>query len=453
MSIKMLLLILLVNLLISLFNLSANQKDSLDPECLHFGFDSDEKSPLIPVAVSLFRGTCGISCEETAKKVYSSIRKNLELAGIFYLVPADRFPQSYNFEWSSVFRINFHEWISGGSYLLIMGSASRCRTGSCFNVETSLYLVEEGQELSLPEKIAALSSDDDIEKFANQWVNRLLLCLTGKPGLFGTRLVYIKRINPKSPKEVFVSDMNGKNEKKIASYGEINLFPSWGTDGSISYIAYEKGRISIYINEKPFPLKFDSQIDVQYQVSSGIVFSPDGKYFAVTLSSEDGNSDIFLVRIEDGKIVRRLTDYPGIDTSPSFSPDGKSITFVSDRTGTPQLFIMDIESGQTNKISVPYSYVTSPDWSPSGDEIAFNFRTDGDKFAIGKIAFPLMQFSQLTSGLDCDEDPSYSPDGKYILFTSNRSGVKKLYIMDSRGRGQKSVTNGSGEFFTPAWGK
>jgi len=78
----------------------------------------------------------------------------------------------------------------------------------------------------------------------------------------------------------------------------------------------------------------------------------------------------------DGTNIRRITFNSAIDTAPSWSPTGREIAFTSDRTGFPQLYLMDAEGGNVRKVSFGGDYLDSPVWSPDGERIAFVSRVN-----------------------------------------------------------------------------
>ena len=79
----------------------------------------------------------------------------------------------------------------------------------------------------------------------------------------------------------------------------------------------------------------------------------------------DGNSDIYTMDLEN-RIVERITNHPSIDTSPSYSPDGKFITFNSDRSGYQQIYIMKSDGSNVKRISFGNGLYGTPVWSPRG---------------------------------------------------------------------------------------
>ena len=86
--------------------------------------------------------------------------------------------------------------------------------------------------------------------------------------------------------------------------------------------------------------------------------------------SKDGNSEIWVRNLETN-IQEKLTDHPSIDTSPSYSPDGKYITFNSDRSGYQQIYVMRSDGSKVKRISFGKGIYGTPVWSPRGDLIAF----------------------------------------------------------------------------------
>ncbi len=99
-------------------------------------------------------------------------------------------------------------------------------------------------------------------------------------------------------------------------------------------------------------------------------FSPDGQSVIMSLQ-EGANSNIFVMDLRS-KATTRLTNTPAIDTSPSYSPDGSQICFESDRGGQPQIYVMAATGGAAQRISFGDGELQStPVWSPRGDYIAF----------------------------------------------------------------------------------
>ena len=79
--------------------------------------------------------------------------------------------------------------------------------------------------------------------------------------------------------------------------------------------------------------------------------------------AKDGNSDIYTMDL-DSRIVERITEHSSIDTSPSFSPDGKFIAFNSDRSGLQQIYVMRSDGSDVKRITFGNGIYGTPVWSP-----------------------------------------------------------------------------------------
>ncbi|MEM6906810.1 MAG: Tol-Pal system protein TolB, partial [Pseudomonadota bacterium] len=149
--------------------------------------------------------------------------------------------------------------------------------------------------------------------------------------------------------------------------------------------------------------------------------------------------------------LRRLTRHPGIDTSPSYSPDGNFIVFESDRGGGTQLYIMPAGGGTARRISFNNGTYSTPIWSPRGDQIAFTKILDG-RFHIGVMRTDGTD-ERLLSASFLDEGPSFSPNGRVVLFfreTPGQNGRPQLMSIDVTGLNLRQVATPNAAS-DPAW--
>jgi TolB protein len=149
---------------------------------------------------------------------------------------------------------------------------------------------------------------------------------------------------------------------------------------------------------------------------------------------------------------RALTNAPSIETSPSYSPDGRQIVFESDRSGSPQLYIMGANGGEPKRISFGDGRYGTPVWSPRGDLIAFT-RQVGGKFHIGVMRTDGSEEKMLTESF-LDEGPTWAPNGRVVMFTRvtpGGNGQPRLHSVDITGRNMRPVEI-SGAASDPDWG-
>jgi TolB protein len=147
------------------------------------------------------------------------------------------------------------------------------------------------------------------------------------------------------------------------------------------------------------------------------------------------NADLYLAPATGG-LPQRLTTSPGVDTDPSFAPDGSRIAFESDRGGSQQLYVMNADGSQQRRISFGGGSYGAPQWSPDGDWIAFT-RRGPDGRRIGIVRPDGTGERMLTAGFG-DEGPSWAPSSREILFqrvvTGGRSGLYRVAIDGSEAR-------------------
>jgi TolB protein len=177
-------------------------------------------------------------------------------------------------------------------------------------------------------------------------------------------------------------------------------------------------------------------------------FSPDGTKIALTVSRSH-YPNLYLIN-RTGKILRKLTAIDCIDTSPCFGPNGQEIVFISDRPGYPQLFIVNLEGGNVRRLTTD-GYCDSPAWSPRGDKIAFTMRQGRDNYDLYLYDLATSRITRLTQGDRNNENPSWSPDGRFIVFSSTRSGKSELYITAVDGSGVRKLGDIPGSSYTPSW--
>lgn len=281
-----------------------------------------------------------------------------------------------------------------------------------------------------------------LRALAHSISNDIFRVVTGKKGMFRTKISYVR--SSSSKKWLYLADWDGYSPVRIVSKG-LSLSHSWSSDGLHMFYSSERKKLwSIY------SLNLKNYKETVLFLSRGLNLvggvSPDNRI--AFSSSKDGSPEIYVMNMK-GRGIRKLTKSFGIDVSPVFSPDGSRIAFVSDRGGSPQIYIMDAYGRRTRRLTFQGSYNTSPAWSPDGKWIAYVGRKYG-KNHIFMIKSDSTELRQLTEEGN-NENPTFSPDGIFIAFDSDRKGNKGIYIININDGRQRRITPKGVKAMYPRW--
>lgn len=193
--------------------------------------------------------------------------------------------------------------------------------------------------------------------------------------------------------------------------------------------------------------------------------SRDGNRLAFA-SDRNGNWDIFILaddecfKFRDGgrtritdlvdTRVRQLTSDPGTDRHPAWSPNGSEIAFDSDRSGSPQIFVMRKDGTGVRQLTHAPSPSSAPSWSPDGRQIVFQAERDGNS-DLHTIAPDGSGEQSLTQSGANETDPAWSKDGAEIAFVSDRDGDLNIYVIDVSTREERAITRARTNYVDPAW--
>ena len=173
-------------------------------------------------------------------------------------------------------------------------------------------------------------------------------------------------------------------------------------------------------------------------------------------SARSGELDIYAMNA-DGTDLQRLTDSPGRDFEPDWSPDGKTIVFSSDRDDpeNAQLYVMNGDGSDPHAL-MPFidADFIAPRWSPDGEWILFhsNQAIEGEpRFEIYKVRKDGTDLTNVSNAPGNNFRGDWSPDGQRIVFVSERDGNRELYVMNADGSNQVRLTNSQADDNRPRW--
>lgn len=168
------------------------------------------------------------------------------------------------------------------------------------------------------------------------------------------------------------------------------------------------------------------------------------------VSDVSGSKEIYVMDF-DGHNRTKITNHRSIVISPAWSPDGKALIFTSYRDNNPDVFLREIFYGREKKVSWQKGLNIAPDWSPDGEKIVLTLSQDDGNSDIYIIQPDGKKVDRLTNDWANDVSPCWSPDGKRIAFVSNRSGTPQIYIMDVKTRKVRRLTFEGSYNTSPAW--
>lgn len=266
----------------------------------------------------------------------------------------------------------------------------------------------------------------DLHRLADdlaQWIS-------GQPGIAATRMLYQER----GTGRIHRVDYDGHGVIPMSPGGATALSPTWSPDATrFAYVILgDDGQSPVLLQD----VVGGARRTVPTTGGGGNhitpAFSPDGTSLAFTRLTDQGSA-IFRADVARMCCVERLTAarYPA-NLSPTWSPDGRRIAFVSDRSGVPQIYVMSAD-GTDQELMVPYDFGATgasyaPDWSPDGTMLVFHRDVSGSPqlfvYVVGS-----RQVKQLTSQ-GRNEDPAWAPDSRHIVYISDRTGRRQLHVID-----------------------
>jgi TolB protein len=338
------------------------------------------------------------------------------------------------------------DWTQIGADALVEGEI---RADADFTVEYRVWDVSRCVRLERKRYRQASSADAGL--LARRIADDVVAAFIGTRGVAGTEIAFVST-RGKGP-EIYVMGADGSNQRRATNNGSINKFPAWSPDGdSILYTSYrQSNRPMLFLSSRGRgrPGRLLRRMNGDFAEYRG-VFSPLGDRLAVVLSEPDRESDIFSVR-QDGSKLEPLTRNRAIDIGPAWSPDAKRIAFVSDRSGSPQIYVMDADGSNQKRLTFQGSYNTHPAWSPDGRWIAYETRVEG-QFDIWLIDPEATVNVPLVTHPRSDESPAWSPNSRKLAFSSKRRGSADIYIVDVNGENPRRITSSGGDDTAPSWG-
>ncbi|TWJ19501.1 Tol-Pal system beta propeller repeat protein TolB [Geobacter argillaceus] len=167
------------------------------------------------------------------------------------------------------------------------------------------------------------------------------------------------------------------------------------------------------------------------------------------VSKASGNKELYLMDY-DGFNLQRLTNNGSINLNPDFSPNGRELIYTSYKKGNPDLYRRELFTGAEARTSSSRGINVTGSWSPDGKRIALALSKDGNS-EIYLINRDGKQPTRLTNNPAIDVSPAWSPDGRQIAFVSDRLGKPQVFVMNADGSSVRRLTTEGAYNVSPRW--
>ena len=287
-----------------------------------------------PVAIVPF----GLSKDmpELSIDITEIISNDLKRSGRFSTTPVENMLQKP----TTGAEIDFDDWSILGVEAVIVGRITKAK-GNSFNIQFQLFDIYKGEQIVGYRMPANLNT---LRRSGHRIADMIYEELTGVRGVFDTKVAYVKANISKDNTNysLIVSDSDGENEQIIVSSKDPIMSPAWSPDSrQLAYVSFEGDAASIFLQTLRTGNR--RKISERPGINGSPAFSPDGRKLVLTLGGKDGNLDIYVLDIATREL-KRITYNRSIDTEGTWAPSGKEIYFTSDRGGAPQIYKIALDS-------------------------------------------------------------------------------------------------------------
>jgi len=383
------------------------------------------------------------------KTFNDTLWNDLDVSGVVELVSKSFYPLQVPGQPPEV---NFLAWNAPPPNAAMLAFGNLGVNGGRLTVQGWLYDVKNIQSPQiLGKQYSDNASDAAARVMAHKFADEIIFRLGG--GLQGIAETQIYFVSDRSGhKEIWAMDYDGSNQHQLTHQNSISLSPRISPDGSrLAFASLTKTGWEIMM----FSLDLNRAVSFPHFGGTNLspAWSADGLKLAFS-SSHSGDSEIYVADASGGN-PRRMTTDKGPDVSPVWNRKTDSqIAFVSGRTGLPQIFTMEADGTNQTRMT-DQGYAVSPNWSPNGQFLTFAWVRKygpGDPGALDLYLMDIAskQWVQLTHDGGKNDFPSWSPDGRHIVFQSNRSGSPQIWSMLADGTKVQQLTF-TGHNTQPNW--
>ena len=341
--------------------------------------------------------------------------------------------------------VDFQDWSFVGVEAVVVGSV--VQTGdNAYTLQFQLFDVF-GRNQLVGYRMPA--SRGTMRGAAHRAADMIYEKLTGIKGVFGTKVAYVTAEQQGQGRlySLIVSDQDGENEYTIMESTDPIMSPAWSPDSrQLAYVSFENDVSTIFVQT----LRTGNRIKVSSRagINGAPAFSPDGRKLVLTLGGLDGNLDIHVLDLRSREL-ERLTTHRAIDTEGTWSPDGQTIYFTSDRSGGPQVYKVSVNGGSPERVTFEGGYNARPRLSPDGSKLAL-VTLDRGAYRIGILDLEDQDLLVVSTGRQ-DESPSFAPNSDSLIYATRQGRDGVLEMVSADGLVRQRLGSSRGDIREPVW--
>jgi TolB protein len=342
--------------------------------------------------------------------------------------------------------VDYRQWNALNVVYLVAGAVTAGNRG--YTLALTVHDVVYGRVINERHFGLPAATDPDFRMAVHAVSDEIVRWTLNQQGSAATRIVATRQ-NGGGSYDLLIMDSDGFGLRRIAGAGTQLYSPVWSPDGRRILYALHTDRGWQLVER-------DVQSGSQRTVNPGgrqlltPSYAPDGRRIVLSIWRDDG-AEVVEYNLAEQCCLRRLTGTGRtISMNPVYSSDGNRIAFMSDRIGRPAIYVMNANGGSETMLSpfVPGqgSDYSSPSWAPNSNRIAFHGvwsrqMRGAYQILIADAGRPGAQIEQITARGN-NEDPSWAPDGRHLVYTSVGDGAPGLYVIDVETKARRLLASG-----------